>query len=1134
MESSGAAFFGGVLFALVGGYVVRQIVKALRVESADGPAGVEISDPNLRKLYEVAARLDQFSKVAAHPGELLKHDLFEHGVDRLSGPDFSIDDLFGYADGENHMLACMAITAIARHHDGPETRQRLIRITGPMALWPVHFVLQHLAEAAPPDEAVIGPVIVELAGQLWTDQVKSKLEDLLTKRVAAGELPGFGDALKRLPEDNAYAVEEFVKGITAFDSAKMLVEFANRTSTSSADGATDTSFLRGIGQVWDDASGKNADLLIDHPTQNEQLGRMTASVVAKPAKSVLVIGDAGVGKSAAISRFARRLQSRKWTIFVAGHNELSAGQTYIGEFEAQLRRLIAMLKSQPQTLWIVPGFEALAFSGRHRYNLVSALDSLLPHIEAGEVKIVAEMTRSAYERLLQINPGIASSFTIVRLEALDDDETLALARQWLARFAPDTTPSVVNEAWHLARHFLGETAAPGNIMKLLHLTHQRLKRKAAKGKPLHITQEDLFDTLIEQTGLSPVMLDEDQVLDIDALRRHFHHCVIGQDEAVGCLVERVAMIKAGVTDPTRPAGVFLFAGPTGTGKTEIAKALTEWLFGSPRRMIRLDMSELQTPDTIDRLVGSDASEGGALTDKIREQPFSVVLLDEFEKAHPAIWDFFLQVFDDGRLTDKHGRTADFRHAIVILTSNLGAAIPTETPMGFSGTQAGFDPASVHTEIEKVFRREFVNRIDRVVVFRPLSRDVMREILQKELDLAFSRRGLRGRSWAVEWDDSAVNFLLEQGFTPDLGARPLKRAIDRHLLSPLAQTIVRRQVPEGDQFLFVTQRGNDLHVDFVDPDAPSQSLTPPDSRGDTAAKDDPGAITLRTIILQGEGKPEEVAELHGRHLALSKTISSPAWREEKQANMSLMELPEFWQSMERFDILGKVECIDRVEAAMQHAGSLLRRIGGSAKPKRGAYPAELVRTLAQSLHLIEIACQDLEHGRPLEAFVHIEAGRGAGDATAAANFAGRLADMYLAWAKQRRMHCKVLENTRPPKATDVAVTLAVSGFGAHTILAPENGLHVFESGTSKAGKAAGKTARVTTRVTVVPQPLESAPTRPDGLRERARRCVADAGTPTRNVVRRYREQPSPLVRDSARGWRTGRADRVFGGDFDLFE
>jgi ATP-dependent Clp protease ATP-binding subunit ClpC len=382
------------------------------------------------------------------------------------------------------------------------------------------------------------------------------------------------------------------------------------------------------------------------------------------------------------------------------------------------------------------------------------------------------------------------------------------------------------------------------------------------------------------------------------------------------------MIKAGFTDPTRPLGVFLFAGPTGTGKTEIAKTLAEFLFGSSDRMIRIDMSELKTPESLDRILGKieDRQRTTALVNLIRNQPFSVILLDEFEKAHPNIWDLFLQVFDDGRLTDRQGNTANFRHSIIIITSNLGTTIGTGLSVGFNTNLQSFSRFSVEKAIAQTFRREFINRIDRIVIFHPLSRTVMRGILEKEIDDVLSRRGLRNREWALEWEDSAIDFLYEKGFTLDLGARPLKRAIERYFLTPLALSIVNYQFPEGDQFLFIRSDGEKILVEFIDPDAPAEEQKEEVEallEGGVQKEEVTGSkkqITLKGIVCGGRGNLEEYLVLRSFYNELKKKILSSEWENHKQNLLEKTTDNDFWESTDRFTVLGDIEYIDRIETA----------------------------------------------------------------------------------------------------------------------------------------------------------------------------------------------------------------------------
>lgn len=1102
------------LISLIAGvYFLGRFLKALFVGNGDADVSFHSGDSRLRKLYAVAEKLNTATAVLARPSDLKKHRLFDRGLKLIAGEGVSNDDLLAYGSGANVSLSCLAYCALKGRTSDKAMRERVVRQLEGTGYWTLSFALDYLEDKAPSDEQLVVPVLAAMADDLWDNSSCNALADFIGRRMAGGETPDVENGLAGL---DGYKLDQ-LRGFLQSQGDEMVRALAGRVP-SAPDVAQAPDFLDSIGTVWGAEDAEAARSIVEHEALKTTVNRLVRELESNPPRSSLIVGEAGVGKTAVIERLASRLHRKGWTVFVAGHAELVAGQMYIGQFEERLRELTSFLKSNPKTLWVIPAFEALAFSGRHQYSPMSALDSLLPMIEQGAIKVVGEIGSSAYEQLALMQPRVVSAIGAHRLASLSREKTTDLARSWIKRRKARISDAVLNEASQMAHHFLSESAAPGNLMKLLDLTVGRLERNKPQEKQHDIELEDIIETLTELSGLPASILDDRQSLDLAELRSHFLGRVVGQDEAVACLVERVAMIKAGLTDPTRPSGVFLFAGPTGTGKTEIAKTLSEWLFGSANRLIRIDMSELQSQASLERLLGSDGGSGTtSLADHVRKQPFSVVLLDEFEKAHPNVWDVFLQVFDDGRLTDHRGRLVDFRHTIVILTSNLGATISTGTPMGFGSQPEGFDADNVLKAVEDTFRREFVNRIDRVVVFQPLSRDVMRQILRIEIDSAFRRRGLRSRSWAVEWDESAIGFLLDRGFRPDLGARPLKRALDQYLLAPLAVTIVNHQVPAGDQFLFITRKGDALDVEFVDPDAGEGGEAEDGAASDVSE----GAYSLRGILADAKGTREEFEHILAVHQGIRDAVGGEAWQNERAANLAMLELPDFWQSEERFEILGLAEYMDRVEAAMRRTGSLLERLRNGAR--RNAFPTKMLTSAAQSLYLQQIAIEDVHGKRPPDAFLMIDAGHGDVDPDETTKaFGASITKMYVEWAKKRRMHLKPLGKS--------GTLFAVSGFGAHTILAGEAGLHVLES----PGGRDGKQQRRTVRVRVAPQPPDASS--PDAASpERLARVALDEHDKGRpKVVRRYRREPSPLVRDNARGWRTGRFDRVMEGDFDIIE
>ena len=814
------------------------------------------------------------------------------------------------------------------------------------------------------------------------------------------------------------------------------------------------------------------------------------AVRSEPPRSVILVGDTGVGKTALLREALRRLAPEGWVGFEAAASDVMAGQMYIGMMEGRVQEIAQRMLGRP-IAWLFPALEEALWAGQHSQSPKGLLDALLPFVEARQVVVLAEIDPTAFELLAQMRPRVVRAFEVIRLPPMGDDEAVAVAASYVESLALSVPRETIRTALELATHYLPGTAAPGNVLRLLELTVKRGERLGH----VEVTPQTTTDTLSEATGLPLRVLDPRNPLDLEGVRAFFAGRVLGQPEAVDCLVDRIALVKAGLTDPTKPLGVFLFVGPTGTGKTEIAKALAEYLFGSATRLVRLDMSEFQTPESLERLLSDSSMESNAaaLVSSVRKQPFSVVLLDEFEKAHANVWDVFLQVFDDGRLTDRSGRTVDFRHCVVILTSNIGSAIPRTAALGFGSVVGEFDAAGVEREVARQFRPEFLNRLDRVVVFRTLGRELMRELVELELTRTLGRRGFRAQPWAVEWDDAAIDFLVERGFSAELGARPLKRAIERHLLAPLAKTIVERRFPEGDQFLFITASASEgIRVRFVDPDA--EPVLPGSAPG--------GESSLAALALAPDGAPGAAAFVLAELERVERRLEP--WGARKEEALAATIEPGFWDAPDRAT-LGTVELLDRIQAAFATA----RRLG--ARLQRRAGGADLVRLVAERLYLLGAALDALDADEAPDALVRVRSSPSSADPAAAAIFADEIRAMYRRWASQRGMRLHELDGA-----------LGVSGLGAYRILRREAGLHVFELPEEHR-----TFARIAAHVLVSPWPVGAT------LDEVAASAAADAVEDTGEirVVRRYRRAPSPLVRDS-RGWRTGRIDDVLGGAFDL--
>jgi ATP-dependent Clp protease ATP-binding subunit ClpC len=565
----------------------------------------------------------------------------------------------------------------------------------------------------------------------------------------------------------------------------------------------------------------------------------------------LLIGDPGVGKTAVVEGLAlfaiqpeapQKLQ--RFYFVEITISALISGTSLRGQFEKRLEEVIEAAREDPDLVLFVDEIHTMMSSGG--LDTVNAANILKPVLARGEMRMIGATTTEEYRKHIEPDGAIARRFQTIWIDEPSSDETMIILKGLRPKFQKHhqiiIDDDVIQKAVDLSSRYINEGFQPDKAIMVLDEACARRKLLTIHSRNINEQTEkleinDVGEVIARRTNM-PIevilMTDEERLLDLDeALSQR----VIGQEQAVNTLARGVRISRAGLRAPNKPS-VFLFAGPTGTGKTELAKALAESLFFSESCLITLDMSEYQQEHSVSKLIGSPPGYVGfgeepMLIREVRKHPYSVILLDEIEKAHPAILTIFLQVFDEGRLTDSRGRKINFSESIIIMTSNLGATVKPKRAIGFEKAKETVEKEKqeqenyqkqVQNAIVGHMPPELINRIQDMVVFQPLSRETVFKIL--EIFLKKLNQQLTQREISVQLDESAKELLMEHGYSPVYGARHLQRAFEHLIYDSLSQEILGGNVRPGEMVEF-KREGEKLRLDVVKATGISTTLIDPD-------------------------------------------------------------------------------------------------------------------------------------------------------------------------------------------------------------------------------------------------------------------------------------------------------------------